>query len=113
MEKLSIKKRKCIIRLYIEGISYNEIARGTNVNKTTVGCVISKLKTGQYPEFTGLSEQIELLRKLVLKLRQLRFAPQQITKEGRWQSANYTNNKSEIADGETNLKTQTNFLGRG
>ncbi len=83
MEKLSIKKRRCIIRLYIEGMSYNEIARGTNVNKATVGCVISKLKTAQYPEFAGLPEQVETLRKLARKLRLLRFAPQQITKERR------------------------------
>ena len=69
MKELSLKKRKCIIRLYIEGMSFNEIACGANVTKAAVGYVILKLKTGQYPEFTGLSEPIEILRKIALELR--------------------------------------------
>ena len=49
MEKLSLNKRRCIIhiiQLYLEGMSYDEIARGANVTKTTVGYVILRLKTG-------------------------------------------------------------------
>ena len=72
---LSIKKRRQIIRLYMEGISYNVIERRANVTKDTVEHVIFKLKIGQYHEFNGLSEQIEMLRKLSLELRQLGLAP--------------------------------------
>ena len=72
MDRLSLKKRNRIIWLYLNGMSYDEIAREADVTKAIAGCVILKLRTGQYPEFAALSEQIEILRKLTRKLRRLR-----------------------------------------
>ncbi len=84
MEKLSLKKKRFIIWLYLNGVSYDEIAREANVTKAAVGFFILKLKTGQYPEFNGLSVQIETLRKLTLKFKKLNLAPSQFTVERRW-----------------------------
>ncbi|GAF88920.1 unnamed protein product, partial [marine sediment metagenome] len=41
MEKLSLKKKLLIIRLYTEGLSYSEIAIKASVGKGTVANVIT------------------------------------------------------------------------
>ncbi|MFC1953605.1 hypothetical protein ACFLWR_05710 [Chloroflexota bacterium] len=64
-------------------MSYDEIAYEANIDKANIRYVIFQLKTGQYSEFTDLSDQIEMLRKLTLKLRRLRLEPRQITNERR------------------------------
>lgn len=69
IEKLPLKKKKLIIWLYLDGMSYDEIASSANIDKDTVTNVIFKLKAGLYPEFGELSEQIDPLRKLTLELR--------------------------------------------
>ena len=77
MEKLSLKKKLLIIRLYIEGLSYSEIAAKTNVSKGTVSNVIAELKAGLFPQFGDLSEQIELLRDLAVDLKRTGLTPVQ------------------------------------
>ncbi|MFC1903253.1 helix-turn-helix domain-containing protein, partial [Chloroflexota bacterium] len=77
MEKLSLKKKLLIIRLYLEGLSYDEIAARTNVGKGTVFNVITELKAGRFPEYGDLSEQLELLRELAIDLRRSRITPVQ------------------------------------
>ena len=77
MEKLSLKKKLLIIRLYLEGLSYDEIAAKVGVGKGTVSGVISELKAGRFPEFGDLSEQLELLRELTIDLRRSRLTPVQ------------------------------------
>ncbi|MFC1954403.1 hypothetical protein ACFLVZ_01100 [Chloroflexota bacterium] len=82
-KKISVKKRNQIIWLYLDGMSYDEIAYEANIDKANIRYVIFQLKTGQYPEFVDLSDQIEILRKLTLKLRQVRLEPRKINKERR------------------------------
>ena len=77
MEKLSLKKKLLIIRLYLEGLSYDEISVKTNVGKGSVHNVITELKAGRFPEFGDLSEQIELLRELAVDLKRTRITPVQ------------------------------------
>lgn len=77
MEKLSLKKKLLIIRLYTEGLSYNEIAIKAGVGKGTVANVIAELKSGRFPEFGDLPEQLELIRELATDLRRARLTPVQ------------------------------------
>ncbi|GAI97746.1 unnamed protein product, partial [marine sediment metagenome] len=64
MEKLSLKKNLFVIRLYFEGLSYDEIAAKAGVGKGTVTNVITELKAGRFPELGDLSEQIDSFREL-------------------------------------------------
>lgn len=77
MEKLSAKKKETIIRLYLSGFSYDEIANKTGVSKGTVYNVIADLKAGKFPEVANVGEHIELLRELSQDLRRLKLTPGQ------------------------------------
>jgi len=77
MEKISLKKKLLIIRLYIEGLLYSEIAAKANVSKGTVANVIAELKAGRFPEFGDLYEQLELIRELAVDLKRTRLTPVQ------------------------------------
>ncbi len=61
MEKLSLKKKLLVIKLYFEGLSYDEIAAKAGVGKGSVANVITELKARRFPEFGDLSEQNALL----------------------------------------------------
>ena len=77
MEKLSLKKKLLIIRLYTAGLSYDDIANKAGVGKGTVGNVITELKAGRFPEFGDLPEQLELIRELAVDLKRARLTPVQ------------------------------------
>jgi len=69
MEKLSLRKQAMIVRLYLRGLSYGEIAAKVGVSKGTVANIIAELKAGRFPEAGDVSDQIELLRELAVDLR--------------------------------------------
>ena len=75
MEKLSLKKKLFVIRLYLEGLSYDEIAARASVGKGTVANIITDLKVGRFPEYGDLSEQMELIRELAVDLKRTRLTP--------------------------------------
>ena len=75
MEKLSLRKQLIIIKLFFDGLSYDEIAAKAGVSKDSVANVISDLKGGRFPEAGDVSEQIELLRELAINLRRSRLTP--------------------------------------
>jgi len=77
MEKLSLKKKLLVIRLYTEGLSYSEIAARAGVGKGSIGTIITDLKAGRFPEFGDLSEHLELIRELAVDLRQSGLTPVQ------------------------------------
>lgn len=64
MEKLSAKRRVTIVRQYLSGLSYDEIAAKGGVSKGTVANVVTELKAGVFPEAADVGEQVELLREL-------------------------------------------------
>ena len=49
MEKLSYRKQVMIVRMYLNGLSYDEIAAKVGVSKGTVANVIAELKAGRFP----------------------------------------------------------------
>jgi septal ring factor EnvC (AmiA/AmiB activator) len=77
MEKLSLKKKLLVIRLYTEGYSYSEIAARAGVGKGSIGTIITDLKAGRFPQFGDLSEHLELIRELAVDLRQSGLTPVQ------------------------------------
>jgi predicted nucleic acid-binding Zn-ribbon protein len=79
VEKLPVSKIRAIIRLYLNGLSYSEIAAKVGVSKGTVSNVIADLKAGKFPEAGDVSEQIELLHDLAIDLKKYRMTAGQAT----------------------------------
>jgi len=71
MQQLSTKKKLDIVRLYLDGLSYSEIAAKVRVGKGTVANVVAELKTGLIPSVQEPAEQLELLRELSVDLHHL------------------------------------------
>jgi predicted nucleic acid-binding Zn-ribbon protein/transposase len=71
MQQLSTKKKLDIVRLYLDGLSYSEIAAKVRVGKGTVANVVAELKTGLIPGVQEPAEQLELLRELSVDLHHL------------------------------------------
>lgn len=69
MEKLTVKKKLTVVKLYLSGLSYNEINVKTGVSKGAVSGIITELKGGGFPEFADLADQVEVLRDLSLDLK--------------------------------------------
>ncbi|MBA7624384.1 hypothetical protein ES703_31791 [subsurface metagenome] len=69
MEKLSAKKKLTVVKLYLSGLSYNEISVKTGISKGAVSGIIAELKGGGFPEFADLADQAEVLRDLSLDLK--------------------------------------------
>ena len=77
MERLTAKKKLAVVRLYLSGLSYDEIAARSGVSKGTVANVVSELRAGVIPEAADVGEHIELLRELSLELKQSKLTPGQ------------------------------------
>lgn len=73
MQKLPSKKVLTIIKLYLNGLSYSDIAAKVNIAKGTVSNVVAAFKDGGFPEAGGVPEQIEILRDLSADLKQHRM----------------------------------------
>jgi predicted nucleic acid-binding Zn-ribbon protein/predicted DNA-binding protein YlxM (UPF0122 family) len=77
VEKLSLRKQLTIVRLYLNGFSYHEIATRSGVSKGTVANVVADVKAGRILDAQEPAEQLELLRELAIDLRRLRLTPSQ------------------------------------
>jgi len=75
MQELSMNKKMRIIKLYLDGFSYDEIAKKVGVSKGTVSNVIAALKAGQFPEISTVPEEIEQLRDLATTIRRGGISP--------------------------------------
>ena len=75
MERLSTRKRLAVVRQYLYGLSYDEIAAKSGVSKGTVANVVTDLKVGRFPEAADVVEHIELLRELSLDLKRSKLTP--------------------------------------
>lgn len=78
MERLTAKKKLAVVRLYLAGLSYDEIAARSGVSKGTVANVVTELKAGIFPEAADVAEQVELLRELSLDLRRSNLTPRSV-----------------------------------
>lgn len=69
MQKLSLRKQLTIVKLYLSGFSYDEIATRIGASKGTVANVVADLKAGRIVDVQDPAEQMELLRELAIDLR--------------------------------------------
>ena len=77
MERLTAKKKLAVVRLYLSGLSYDDIAARSGVSKGTVANVVADLKAGSFPEAADVGEHIELLRELSFDLKRSKLTPGQ------------------------------------
>jgi chromosome segregation ATPase len=77
MERLTAKKKLAVVRLYLSGLSYDDIAARSGVSKGTVANVATDLKAGMIPETADVGEYIELLRELSFDLKRSELTPGQ------------------------------------
>jgi predicted nucleic acid-binding Zn-ribbon protein len=77
MEKLSAKKKLTVVKLYLSGLSYNEISVKTGISKGAISGIIADLKGGGFPEFADLADQVDVLRELSLNLKHSSQTPVQ------------------------------------
>jgi len=77
MERLTAKKKLAVVRLYLSGLSYDDIAARSGVRKGTVANVATELKAAMIPEAADVGEYIELLRELSFDLKRSELTPGQ------------------------------------
>ena len=77
MEKSTARKKLTIVRLYLSGLSYDDIAARSGVSKGTVANVVAELKAGSFPEAADVGEHIEMLRELSFDLKRSKLSPGQ------------------------------------
>jgi len=77
MERLTAKKKLSVVKLYLSGLSYDDIAARSGVSKGTVANVVTDLKAGLIPEAADVAEYIELLRELSFDLKRSELTPGQ------------------------------------
>jgi len=69
MRELSMYKKSKVIRLFLDGLTYDEIARQIGISKGSVVNIISDFREGVLPLPPGLTEYVDALRQLVVDLR--------------------------------------------
>jgi hypothetical protein len=77
MEKLTVNKRLAVAKLYLLGLSHQQIAAKTGIAVGSVSSIVTDLKAGVFPEAADLADQIEALRELALDLKHAGVSPGQ------------------------------------
>jgi chromosome segregation ATPase len=62
-------KRLEVVKLYFEGLSYDDIVEKTGVAKGTVAAIVEALKVGEFPQFEHVADMVNELRDLTVGLR--------------------------------------------
>lgn len=69
MKSISTKIKVKVIELFLQGYSYDEIAKQTGIGKGTVASIIDDFRNGVIPIPPGMAEYVDTLRKLVVDLK--------------------------------------------
>jgi len=69
MKELTEKKRLEILRLFLEGYSYDDISTKNDVAKGSVVNVVNDFRAGRFPAFSDVSDLVDTLRELSVELR--------------------------------------------
>jgi len=69
MREIPLKKRMEVLKLYLEGFPYDEIASKIGIAKGSVVNIIKELRDGKYPEFDSVLEIVDELRDLAARMR--------------------------------------------
>ena len=69
MPELSAQKKITVIRLYLDGNPYDQIAAKSGVSKGSVSAIVSEFKAEGIIELGDLREYVSLLRDLAVELK--------------------------------------------
>ena len=69
MKEISLAKRQRVVRLFFDGLTYDEIARQLGLSKGSVAHIISEFREGDLAIAPDMDEYIDILRKLSVDLR--------------------------------------------
>jgi len=61
MRQLTEKKKLEILRLFLEGYSYEDISAKSEVAKGTVVNAVNDFKNGRFPAFTDVADLVDVL----------------------------------------------------
>lgn len=67
-------KRLEVVKLYFEGLPYDDIARKTGVAKGSVAAIVEELREGRLPQFEHLTDLLNELRDMVVALRKSKMS---------------------------------------
>jgi DNA repair exonuclease SbcCD ATPase subunit len=65
-KEITAGTRMQVVRLYFEGLSYDEIAARTDTSKGSVAGIIAELKAGRFPHFEHATDLVETMRDLAM-----------------------------------------------
>jgi len=66
--EIPLNKRLEVVKLYFEGLSYDEVAKRTGVAKGTVAAIVEALRAGEFPQFEHVTDMVNGLRDLTVGL---------------------------------------------
>jgi len=69
MKELTERKKVEILRLFLEGYSYDEIATKSDVSKGSVVNIVNDFRAGHFPAFSDVGDLVDTLRELSVELR--------------------------------------------
>lgn len=69
MKGLTERKKLQILKLFLEGYSYDDISNKNDVAKGTVVNVVNDFRAARFPAFTDVAELVDVLRELSVELR--------------------------------------------
>src|ERR1035437_9452581 len=77
MKNLTITKRLSVVKLYLSGLSHQEISAKIDVAVGSVSTIITELKEGVFPEAGDLGDLVDILREVALGLKHAGISPGQ------------------------------------
>jgi predicted nucleic acid-binding Zn-ribbon protein len=69
MRELPLEKRTKVIKLFLEGFSYDEIAEQLGVAKGSITNIVEEIRTGSLPLPTDIAGYVDDLRKIAIDMR--------------------------------------------
>jgi len=69
VKEIAQSRRLEVVKLYFEGLAYDDIAKKTGVAKGSVAAIVEALRTGEFPQFEHVTDMVNGLRDLTVGLR--------------------------------------------
>ena len=66
--EIPIDRKLEVVKLYFEGLAYDDIAKKTGVAKGSVAAIVEALRAGEFPQFEHVTDMVNGLRDLTVGL---------------------------------------------
>lgn len=67
--EITLDRKLEVVKLYFEGLAYDDIAKKTGVAKGSVAAIVEALRAGEFPQFEQVTDLVNELRELTVGLR--------------------------------------------